>query len=81
MLYAMLRNPSFTSALLIPMDLRMRFPALSVCLGWLGLSMLDTMVYMRDAPVLKLRLTSPFSGAPMKTSAEKPPDWAWQREK
>ena len=27
MLYAMLRNPSFTSALLIPMDLRMRFPA------------------------------------------------------
>ena len=43
--------------------LRIReFPALSVCLGWLGLSLLDTMVYMRDAPVLKLRLTSPFSG-------------------
>ena len=27
MLYAILRNPSFTSALLIPMDLKMRFPA------------------------------------------------------
>ena len=38
------------------------FPALAVSLGWLGLSMLDTMVYMRDARVLKLPLTSPFSG-------------------
>lgn len=38
------------------------FPALSVCLGWLGLSMFDTMVYMRDARVLKLQLTSPFAG-------------------
>ena len=38
------------------------FPALAVSLGWLGLSMLDTMVYMRDARVLKLQLTSPFSG-------------------
>lgn len=38
------------------------FPALAVCLGWLGLAMLDTMVYMRDARVLKLQLTSPFSG-------------------
>lgn len=41
---------------------RREFPALAVCLGWLGLSMLDTMVYMRDARVLKLQLTSPFSG-------------------
>lgn len=38
------------------------FPALAVSLGWLGLSLLDTMVYMRDARVLKLQLTSPFSG-------------------
>ena len=38
------------------------FPALAVCLGWLGLSLFDTMVYMRDARVLKLQLTSPFSG-------------------
>ena len=38
------------------------FPALAVSLGWLGLSMLDTMVYMRAARVLKLPLTSPFSG-------------------
>ena len=37
------------------------FPAVAVSLGWLGLSMLDTMVYMRDARVLKLRLVSPFS--------------------
>ena len=42
--------------------LRIReFPAVAVALGWLGLSMLDTMVYMRDAQVLKLPLTSPFS--------------------
>lgn len=42
--------------------LRIReFPAVAVALGWLGLSMLDTMVYMRDARVLKLTLTSPFS--------------------
>ena len=38
------------------------YPALAVCLGWLGLSLFDSMVYMRDARVLKLQLTSPFSG-------------------
>ena len=38
------------------------FPSLAVCLGWLGLSMFDTVVYMRDARVLRLQLTSPFSG-------------------
>ena len=37
------------------------FPAVAVALGWLGLSMLDTMVYMRDATELKLSLVSPFS--------------------
>ena len=37
------------------------FPALAVCVGWLGLSMLDTMVYMRDALELKLTLVSPFA--------------------
>lgn len=37
------------------------FPALAVCLGWLGMAMLDTMVYMRDAPVLELPLTAPFA--------------------
>ena len=38
------------------------YPALAVCLGWLGLAMFDTVVYMRDARVLKLQLTAPFSG-------------------
>ncbi|MBO4632452.1 MAG: hypothetical protein J5858_11070 [Lentisphaeria bacterium] len=38
------------------------YPALAVCLGWLGLAMFDTAVYMRDARVLKLQLTAPFSG-------------------
>lgn len=38
------------------------YPALAVCLGWLGLAMFDTVVYMRDARVLKLELTAPFSG-------------------
>lgn len=38
------------------------FPALAVCLGWLGFSMLDSMAYMRDANVLELQLTSPFAG-------------------
>jgi hypothetical protein len=34
---------------------------MAVCVGWLGLSMLDTMVYMRDALELKLTLVSPFA--------------------
>ena len=38
------------------------YPTLAVCLGWLGLAMFDTVVYMRDARVLKLQLTAPFSG-------------------
>lgn len=38
------------------------YPAVAVALGWLGLSLLDTMVYMRDAADLKLPLVSPFSG-------------------
>ena len=42
--------------------LRREYPAVSVALGWLGLSMLDTMVYMRDATELELPLVSPFSG-------------------
>ena len=37
------------------------FPAAAVALGWLGLAMLDTMVYMRDASELKLQLVAPFS--------------------
>lgn len=37
------------------------YPALAVCLGWLGLSMLDTMVYMRDAREQELQLVSPFA--------------------
>lgn len=38
------------------------FPALAVSLGWLGFSMLDSMAYMRDAPVRELQLVSPFAG-------------------
>lgn len=38
------------------------FPALAVSLGWLGFSMLDSMAYMRDAPVQDLQLVSPFAG-------------------
>ena len=37
------------------------FPAVAVAMGWLGMALLDTMVYMRDAPVLELPLTAPFA--------------------
>ena len=52
--------------------LRKEFPPLAIMLGWLGFSILDVSVYMRDARQLELPLVSPFS-----RGGETIHDWNW----